>query len=132
MLRANQAGRVFSIEKVQEELSAYADELANWAAARPASFFLPADARVVTAASKVSIWVAGQSYEPQARADLFAKADYWLVAHALATGWTVVTHEVRAPASKKKIKIPDVCIGVGVTYTNPFQMLDDEGAVFVL
>lgn len=40
-------------------------------------------------------------------------ADYYLVAHALAHGHTVVTHEVAAP-SIKKIKIPNACIGVGV------------------
>jgi hypothetical protein len=58
-------------------------------------------------------------------------ADYYLVAHALAHGQTVVTHEVAAP-SIKKIKIPNVCIGVGVKCMSPYEMLRLERARFVL
>ena len=74
----------------------------------------------------------GQSYTQAAISEFFAVADYWLVGHALATGYTVVTHEVSEPKSKKKIKIPDACNGVGVKWTNPFEMLEKEGALFVL
>ncbi|HEV7447341.1 MAG TPA: DUF4411 family protein, partial [Steroidobacteraceae bacterium] len=58
-------------------------------------------------------------------------ADYYLVAHALAIGYTVVTHEVPAN-SIKKVKIPNVCIGVGITCMTPFEMLRVERARFVL
>lgn len=58
-------------------------------------------------------------------------ADYYLVAHALAHGHTVVTHEVAAP-SIKKIKIPNACIGVGVKCMSPYVMLRLERARFVL
>jgi len=59
-------------------------------------------------------------------------ADYYLVAQALAGGHVVVTHEVAAPHVIKKIKIPDVCIGLGVKCMTPFEMLRKEGARFVL
>jgi hypothetical protein len=59
-------------------------------------------------------------------------ADYYLVAQALADGHVVVTHEVAAPNAIKKIKIPDVCIGLGVKFMTPFEMLRKERARFVL
>jgi hypothetical protein len=58
-------------------------------------------------------------------------ADYYLVAHALAHGHTVVTHEVPAP-SRKRIKIPNACIDLGVKCMTPYEMLRVERARFVL
>ena len=54
-----------------------------------------------------------------------------LVAHALAHGHTVVTHELPSP-SIKKIKIPNACIGLGVKCMTPYEMLRVERARFVL
>ena len=72
-----------------------------------------------------------QGYEPAAVNTFLQVADYYLVAHALAHGHTVVTHEVAAP-SRKRIKIPNVCIGVNVKCMTPFEMLRVERARFVL
>jgi hypothetical protein len=58
-------------------------------------------------------------------------ADYYLVAQAHAGRHTVVTHEIPA-ASRRRIKIPDACIGLGVKCMNPFEMLRLERARFVL
>jgi hypothetical protein len=132
LLQANQAGAVFSIARVQSELTAGKDPLSTWAAAQPASLFLAPPPSFGAAAASVSNWATSRTYDPQAVNTFFASADYWLVAHALAEGWTVVTHEVSRPDSKKSIKLPDACIGVGVAWTSPWQMLDDEGAVFRL
>lgn len=132
LLLANRAGTVFSIDKVQAELTAGTDELVAWAKAQSTSFFLPTDSSVTVAAQAITAWAAGQSYEPQAIAQFFAAADYWLVAHALARSCTVVTHETSQPESKRRIKLPDACRGVGVACTNPFQLLEDEGGRFVL
>jgi hypothetical protein len=57
--------------------------------------------------------------------------DAYLVAHALAYGHDVVTHEVPAN-SPKKIKIPNVCVGLGVKCMTPYAMLRRERARFVL
>jgi len=43
----------------------------------------------------------------------------------------VVTHEVPG-ASRKKIKIPDACIGLGIKCVSPYEMLRTERARFVL
>ncbi len=58
-------------------------------------------------------------------------ADYYLVAHALAHGQVLVTHEVPA-SSTTRIKIPNACMGLGVTHMTPFEMLRKEKARFVL
>ncbi len=54
------------------------------------------------------------------------------MAQALADKRTVVTHEVPAPQAIRKVKIPDVCIGLGVKCVTPYEMLRAEGARFVL
>ena len=59
------------------------------------------------------------------------RSDYSLVAQAHAGALTVVTHEVPG-ASRKKIKIPDACIGLGIKCVSPYEMLRTERARFVL
>ena len=58
-------------------------------------------------------------------------ADFYLVAYALAGGHVVVTHEVAAN-SPRKIKIPNVCIGLRLRFMTPYEMLRIERARFVL
>ena len=70
-------------------------------------------------------------YEPAAVNTFLQIADSYLVAHALAHGDTVGTHEMPAP-SIKKIKIPNACNGVGVKCMTPFEMLRHERARVVL
>jgi hypothetical protein len=79
----------------------------------------------------VSAWATGQNYAPAAVNTFLQVADYWLVAFAAAHGHTVVTHEVPAN-SPKKIKIPNVCVGLGIRFMTPYQMLRVERARFVL
>lgn len=131
LIQANAAHRVFSIEKVGDEIEAGADDLSTWAAGRGPGFFLKPDAALLPALSSVSAWATGQGYEPAAVSTFLQVADYYLVAHALAHGHTVVTHEVATP-SIRKIKIPNACIGAGVKCLTPFEMLRHERARFVL
>jgi len=131
LIEANAAGHVFSIEKVGDEIAAGGDELSTSAEARDQAFFLKPDARMLPSLGSVSMWVNNQSYEPAAVNTFLQVADYYLVAHALAHGYTVVTHEKAAPQSKK-IKIPNVCIGLGVKCMTPYEMLRLERARFVL
>lgn len=127
----NGNGNVFSIEKVGDEIKIGSDELAEWAMSQGAGFFLPADAALLTTLGRVSEWVTRQNYEPAAVNTFLQVADYYLVAHALAHGHTVVTHEVPAP-SARKVKIPNVCIGLGIRCITPFEMLRIARARFVL
>ncbi len=127
----NEAGRVFSIEKVGDEIKAGDDELVDWATARGPGFFLKPTPQIFSALGAVSAWAMEQDYEPAAVNTFLQVADYYLVAYALALDYTVVTHEVASP-STKKIKIPNACIGVGVRCMSPFEMLRIERARFVL
>lgn len=131
LIRSHAAGVVLSIEKVGTELQAGADDLSTWAQARGAAFFVPPDNAVLPALGRVSRWAITQGYEPAAVTTFLEVADYWLVAHALAHGHTVVTHEVPAE-TVKKIKIPNACVGLGVPCVTPFEMLRRERARFVL
>jgi uncharacterized protein DUF4411 len=127
----NAARKVFSIEKVGDELEAGADELADWAAEQGTKFFLPPDAAILPALSQVSTWASGQGCEPAAVNTFLQVADYYLVAHALAHSFTVVTHEVPTN-SVRKIKIPNACIGLGIKFMTPYEMLRSERARFIL
>jgi len=131
LIAQNAAGRVASIDKVGAELQAGGDDLSDWAAMRGRAFFLPPDDPVVPTLARVSSWATSQSYEAAAVATFLQVADYWLVAHALAHGFVVVTHEVPS-ASTRKIKIPNACIGLGLPCISPYEMLRRERARFVL
>lgn len=131
LVENNAAGKVFSVEKVGDEVLALADELSVWADARGTGFFLRPDAAVVPSLAAVSAWATGQRYQPAAVSTFLQLADYYLVAQAHAGGHTVVTQEVPS-ASTRKIKIPDACIGLGIKCMTPYEMLRRERARFVL
>ncbi len=131
LVASNAARLVFSVEKVGDEVQAIADELSEWAEIRGPGFFLPPDATVFPALAAVSAWANGQHYEPSAVSTFLQVADYYLVAHAHAGKYTVVTHEIPS-ASTRKIKIPDACIGLGIKCMTPYEMLRREQARFVL
>ena len=59
LIRQNQAGEVFSIERAGNELLAGDDELAEWSRARGNGFFVPPDATIFPALEQASIWVTG-------------------------------------------------------------------------
>jgi hypothetical protein len=112
LVASNAAGVVYSIEKVGDELAAGTDNLAAWAAQRGPGFFKP-DAKILPALATVSTWASGQNYEQAALTTFLQDADYYLIAHALAHGLMAVTHEIAA-ATVKRIKIPNVCIPLGI------------------
>ena len=131
LIAQNSAGSVFSIEKVGDEVQGVADELSVWAKARGDGFFLRPDPSAFPALAAVSTWASSQRYEPAAVSTFLQVADYYLVAQAQAGKHTVVTHEVPS-ASARKSKIPDACIGLGIKFMTPFEMLRRERAKFVL
>ena len=131
VIQQNDAGRVFSIEKVGDELAAGQDQLATWASGLGAKLFLPPTPAMLPSMSAVSQWVSGQGFLPSAVTDFLQGADYYLVAFAHANNHVVVTHEVHSNGVKR-VKIPTVCIGMGVKFMNTFDMLRLEQARFVL
>lgn len=124
-------GTVFSIDKVSDELDAGSDDLTHWAKNEGLRLFRATDALVATVFGQVSTWATSQRYEPAAVNTFLQVADFYLVAHALFGGHTLVTHEIPS-GSTKKIKIPDACIGLGIRFMTPYQMLRSERARFIL
>lgn len=131
LIKNNKLGKVFSIEKVGDEINAGDDELANWAKEMGANFFLPPDDKVAKQFALVSNWAANQKYDPSAVNAFLQIADYYLLCHALGHNYTVVTHETPSN-SLKRIKIPSACIGLKVKFMSPYEMLRHEQARFVL
>jgi hypothetical protein len=72
-----------------------------------------------------------RNYQTPAINEFFQTADFHLVAQALQGGHTVVTYEVPG-GSLKRVKIPDVCLALGVPCIPPHEMLRRERARFVL
>ena len=131
LIAKHAAGEVFSIQKVDDELKAIADELSDWVDQLDPAFFMPVDTSHVPSLAAVSAWASENNYEQAAISTFLQIADYYLVAQAHAGEHIVVTHEVPS-ASVRRIKIPDACIGLGITFMTPFQMLRRERARFVL
>jgi hypothetical protein len=131
LLDNHTAGKVASVDKVADEIAAGTDELTDWVRDHGQRLFLRTDAQVAAKFGTVSTWITGQQYEPAAINTFLQVADFYLIAHALARGQTVVTHEVPAN-SVKRIKIPNVCIGLNVCFMTPYEMLRRERARFVL
>jgi len=131
LVRENESQVVFSIEKVCDEIKAGDDELVDWVNARGAGFFVKPDPGVLQALGSVSNWATSQDFEQAAVSTFLQVADYFLVAHALAKQYTVVTHEVAA-ASSKRIKIPNACIELEIKCVTPWEMLRNERARFLL
>ena len=130
-------GRVFSIDRVREELISEGDRLSDWAAnAAPATFFKGTqDRAVVDALAEIINWVnSEQQFTPVAKAE-FAEADNadgWIIAYAKANGLIVVTHEEFAPDAQKRVPMPNVCLEFNVEYTNTFEMLEALKQKFIL
>lgn len=131
IIKNSNSGRVFSIDKVADEIAAGGDELTDWSKQNGAALFHQTDAQAAAHFSRVSTWVTTQQYEPAAINTFLQVADFYLIAHALAGGHIVVTHEVTAN-SPKRIKIPNVCIGLKLRFMTPYEMLRVERARFVL
>lgn len=127
----NKNGRVFSTEKVEDEIYAGDDELKIWAKEQSSNFFLRPDEKVLEQFAKVSEWANNQHYEPAAISTFLQVADYYLICHALGHDFIIVTHEV-PDGAKKRIKIPNACVGLGIKFMNPYEMLRREKARFVL
>ena len=77
-------------------------------------------------------WSAEHSHYNQKAKSRFAQAvnaDPWLVAHAMATGRTIVTEEVYNKQAVSNFPLPVVCEAFSVGYTDTFEMLLSLGIV---
>lgn len=131
LVHKGNTGTVLSIDKVADEIEAGQDELSDWAKNHGQALFRRTLPTLATQFAAVSTWVTGQNYTPAAINTFLQVADFYPVAHALAGNHVLVTHELPAP-SPTRIKIPNACVGLGVRFMTPYQMLRTEQARFVL
>ena len=135
LLHYHGEGRIFSVDRVRNELLAGRsdEDLFQWVKNDvPEKFFLPVDTGELARVYKeIMMWVQRHpSYADHAKAKFATGADGWLVACAQVRGATVVTNEQPAPASRKDVKLPDVCDEFQVPRQNTFVMLRALGAQF--
>lgn len=128
ILQKNQSNTLFSIDKIKAELLTGNDELTRWTRTGPANLFINPMAQLPASLGVVAQWVDSHNYTQAAKDVFYASADYYLISYAHVLNYTVVTREVRSPGSRKRVKIPDVCDGVGVSSIDPFQLLENEHA----
>ena len=124
---------ILTIKEVYNELSHGDDDLANWIKERKdSSFFIPFDDEETQKEFvKIAQYVINNF--PQEQANKFLDvADPWLIAKAKVLGAIIVTQEVLAPSNTQKVKIPNICVHFGVNYNNPFNMLRNLGAKFIV
>jgi hypothetical protein len=123
-------GIIKSIDKVKNEIyskASHEDELKVWCKNNlPKDFFLDTSSSIndytdiVVWANSMSSFYQLSAIEEFLSADL---ADPWLVAHAKANDYTIVTYEKSEPNRKSRIKIPEVCNQFGVRYINTVELI---------
>lgn len=137
LVQQHALGKVFSVEKIGNEVQIGNDQLAVWATAQGAAFFQPPTNATLVALKEVAEAIKKYEinethYPPAALNEFLSSGDYYLISHARAHGHTVVTHEVGNQGSLKRVKIPDACGAVGVPCISPFKMLRDESALLII
>ena len=120
----SEQGRVTSIDRVRREIQE-GDALDAWMKQAPESLFAStADEDVVEVYQQMMDMVQqSEQYLDRAKAEFAAVADGWLVAFAVVNGATVITHEVRNPAIRKKVPIPNIADEFDVACADTFEML---------
>ncbi|MFV0595347.1 DUF4411 family protein [Shewanella sp.] len=133
ILSSNVLHGVASIEFVKDELVRGNDELAEWVKEHCRIFYAQDDAQTQAAFGVVVDCVmALESMRPGAKEEFLSGADPWLIAKAMVTGATIVTHEVFNNSIRKKVLIPNICKIFGVNCINTFELLHNLEAEFVM
>lgn len=127
------AGAIASIARVKKEIDDGREgHLRTWAASLPRTFWIAPDDQTGPSASRHTAWVMhpDRLYSAAAREEFLGIADYLLVAQAHALGAEVVTFELPAPNSRRRIRILDACNAIRVPYREPFGIYRRLGLRF--
>ncbi|MCS6857381.1 MAG: DUF4411 family protein [Sandaracinaceae bacterium] len=129
LIQHAQAGKVRSIDRVEEEINRGNDELKKWAQQHFHPYFESTkQGIVIDAYTEVIEWAHHQTqFTAEAKDEFNHNADAWVIAYAKAKKGTVVSQEVYNPAVRRRIPIPNVCKALGVKCIDTFQMLRDLG-----
>jgi len=134
LLLKNEVLDLASIAPVMDELTKGNDQLAVWVKDNSGFFHTITDQETQLAFAQVAGLVASQAPKMRVGAmdEFLAGADPWLIAKAMTTGATVVTHEVLNREVKRKFIIPNICQELNVPFLNTFELLHKLEARFVL
>jgi len=119
---------VFLPQEILDEININQDELSKWINVNLNSITVissQSDIRIINSYRDVINHANNGSYDPSAKSNFAGCADSWIIAQALAFGYTVVTCEVSAKESKKNIKMPDICNDLGVRNLNLIQFIKE-------
>ncbi len=114
------------IDKVVDEINKGEDELKSWIKSNKEKITIlnSADINVINSYKEViKLAVNNPNYNNIAKDDFAEKADSWLIAHAHAYGYTVVTQEAFDKNIKKRIPIPNICLELNVKCVNTITFL---------
>jgi hypothetical protein len=131
-------GKIISIDKVKSEIfDNHEDELKEWCEAHLGDdFFYDSTSVLSTTYPNVIQWADSRSPRYLQRAlDEFLdadQADAFLIAFALSdpSRYTITTLEISAPTGVNRVKIPDVCNGLGLNSCNTISMFRQLGESF--
>lgn len=121
-------GRITSIDKVKKELYDKNDALEEWCRINlPADFFKDTSV-VMKEYTQVTTWAMSRTdhYLPKALIEFLGadEADAFLIAYCLSDPETriAVTQEISEPKRRNKVKIPDACKALNISYVNTIEM----------
>jgi hypothetical protein len=130
------SGIIISIDKVKAELYDKNDALEAWCRTSLPPDFFKSTAEYMDEYATVIAWAVSrrQHYLTNALNEFLEaeEADAFLIAYCLSdtANRIIVTQEISDPLRKNKIKIPDCCDAIGVTYTNTIGMFRQLGETF--
>ena len=134
LVAQHDAKRIFSIDRIRAELAEQDDEIKDWIENQaPETFFKKTeDQAVIAEFQKLVGWVySTNQFSDFAKSEFATVADGWVIAYAAVNELVVVTHEEFAPAVKRKVPMPNICVEFEVDYVNTFEMLRSLDERFV-
>ena len=120
---------IYSSIKVREEIDKGNDELGSWCDEHlPKDFFLPFTSQ--TKYASLMDWANHSNiFSAPAKQEFAIVADAFIVATAADLGMKVVTFEVSDPRCRKRVKIPDACVALGVEYCSLNDLFRELGVI---
>ena len=116
MVELINSGKIYSIDKVKDEIDRGGDELTDWIREHaPQGFFLTQDGSVMAKLAETVNWAQScpVSFSPSAISGYTNVADSYLVATAAAKNMVLVTYEKSNPHRRSRVMIPDACMAIG-------------------
>lgn len=129
--RLLESGTAVLHKTVLDELKRHKDPLVDWIGGLSGVKALDAGQPTLEKYLEVCEWAENQSYTAQALREFESptRADAWLCAEAWASGMTLVTYETHSN-SRNRVKIPDVCSGLGIKCVGGFDFMRSQGFRF--